>query len=214
MNDLIISEGYFMVANEVAGFLVYRRTSILEPPSPLDPQTLLANQSLGGDYSLYSYLDGIPSCQATKARYPHFVACSAVNNKIYLFNYVEGKLMKTFDFPPMDETDRIQYIDFNSVQIFLAIGPTVWNVDIATGQAVDTVQIFGTEWPVDGAGSAGSTITAMHYDLQGNYCIAYTSDLDQSSKLLWTFHNSEGNLVEVYFLLVSASASIVQINSY
>lgn len=198
-----------MVANEIGGFLVFRKTSILEPPSPLDSQTISASQSLGGDYSLHSILTGIPLCQATKARFPYFVACSAVNNKIYLFNYVEGILLKTFDSPSI-LVDRIQYIDFNAVQIFLAVGSVIWSVDIVTGLALNST-VFGTEWPMKIARRDDWNITAMHYDSLGNYCIAYDDTIRHLSVLLWSYRDShsQGELIEVYFEVVSILKSIL-----
>lgn len=188
---LELSESYFMVAS-LHSFKVYRR---------IDRAINHVNDS---SYILYNTINVGVDCQATKARFPFFLASSHASQTIYLFNFVEGKLVKSFDYRAESVASgaMISYVDFNNQNIFIGMANNIYSFNIATGQR-ETNPSLG--WPsLQHSIESKWKVQAFHYDSKGNHVVAYVSSLRRESLLVWSARFF-GVVQEFSYIFVSES---------
>lgn len=193
--------------NREDGYEVYRHSSITHPKSPPIYSNLPAGSgNLSKEYKLHAVLHPPGNCNASKARFPYFVAVARHAEKIFLFDFVQGKLIKSID---TGTIRNLKYVEIDENYIYLAVDAKVLSFSIADGR-LETNPSLG--WPRGTTNSVDEdfiedmnfiriTLDAMHYDSYGNYVLVFTTE--SSSILEWSFKDSNQTVHSLLFLVVS-----------
>lgn len=182
---LALSNGYLIVSDR-QGLVIYRRSSIVSPPSPLPPITLsqlVAHHSASrpdlSDQPLHLIQEYTPfnvlpnhAYRASKLRFPLLCTVSS-EGTIRVWDLLADALAPQFTFTPRFFHSPV-YVDFDAHYIYLLSKNRNAIFSLTTGKHVSNIPARSDRLP--------STWTCLHYDPAGTSVEA----LDEANScLLW-----------------------------
>ncbi|KAL8287629.1 hypothetical protein RQP46_003487 [Phenoliferia psychrophenolica] len=128
-----LSAGYLVMSDPHSDdFIIWRRSDITSPPALIDPATAVslergcaADPDGGAAYSPFCELASPSGCNATKLRYPTFVAVSFAQQEFYLWDLPTATLTATISIAPLFRQtspyyDRtVQYVELDDEAVFI-----------------------------------------------------------------------------------------------